>query len=140
VDGVSLVHIVFVTSLTKPLSAPPWYSTYRFYLSIIVGFSIIGTLAGTGYYGVGSGALAGPGEKDVTTAKLTSMQRLDRVAAKNHKSVSGVKTGRVGGEVETESLGEDGDAFVKFVNKSKVSRGALDMSSTTDVLSERGRS
>ncbi|KAI5450597.1 hypothetical protein NCC49_002856 [Naganishia albida] len=98
---------------------PPWYSTYRFYLSIIVGFSIIGTLAGTGYYGVGSGSLVGPGEKDVTTATLTSMKRLDQVAAKNHKSVSGVKKGHVGGDVETEDMGEEGDAFVKFVNKAK---------------------
>lgn len=57
----------------------------------------------------------------MTTAKLTSMQRLDRVAAKNHRSVSGVKKGHVGGDVEAESLGEDGDAFVKFTNKAKVS-------------------
>lgn len=48
------------------------------------------------------------------------MKRLDQVAAKNHKSVSGVKKGHVGGDVETEDMGEEGDAFVKFVNKAKV--------------------
>jgi hypothetical protein len=102
-------------------TAPPWYSTYRFYLSIIVGFSIIGTLVGTGYYGVGSGSLADPGEKDISTARLSSMKRLDRVAAKNHKSVSGKKTGVVHGDVETEELGDEGDAYVKLVHKGKVS-------------------
>lgn len=56
----------------------------------------------------------------MTTATLTSMKRLDQVAAKNHKSVSGVKKGHVGGDVETEDMGEEGDAFVKFVNKAKV--------------------
>ncbi|KAJ3849504.1 hypothetical protein EV368DRAFT_67384 [Lentinula lateritia] len=30
---------------------PPWYSQYRFYLSILVGTCIIGSLAGTSYYG-----------------------------------------------------------------------------------------
>lgn len=97
-----------------------WYSTYRFYLSIIVGFSIIGTLAGTSFYGVGSGAVAPAGEIDVTTAKLSSMKRLDKVAAKNHRSVSGKLTGVVGGDVETEDLGPEGDAFVKLVHKTKV--------------------
>jgi hypothetical protein len=56
----------------------------------------------------------------VTTATLTSMKRLDKVAAKNHPSVSGVKKGHVGGDVETEDTGEEGEAFVKFVNKAKV--------------------
>ena len=32
-------------------SAPAWYSQYRFYLSILVGTCIIGSLAGTSYYG-----------------------------------------------------------------------------------------
>ncbi|KAK0441103.1 hypothetical protein EV421DRAFT_1814113 [Armillaria borealis] len=31
--------------------APPWYSQYRFYLSVLVGTCIIGSLAGTSYYG-----------------------------------------------------------------------------------------
>jgi hypothetical protein len=48
------------------------------------------------------------------------MKRLDKVAAKNHPSVSGVKKGHVGGDVETEDTGEEGEAFVKFVNKAKV--------------------
>ncbi|KAJ3979961.1 hypothetical protein F5890DRAFT_1544125 [Lentinula detonsa] len=30
---------------------PAWYSQYRFYLSILVGTCIIGSLAGTSYYG-----------------------------------------------------------------------------------------
>ena len=36
--------------------APPWYSTYRFYLSLVVGFSIMATFAGGGWYGAGAGA------------------------------------------------------------------------------------
>jgi hypothetical protein len=32
-------------------SAPKWYSQYRFYLSILVGTCIIGSLAGISYYG-----------------------------------------------------------------------------------------
>lgn len=31
--------------------APMWYSQYRFYLSILVGTCIIGTLAATSYWG-----------------------------------------------------------------------------------------
>ncbi|KAG7448285.1 uncharacterized protein BT62DRAFT_1074774 [Guyanagaster necrorhizus] len=31
--------------------APAWYSQYRFYLSVLVGACIIGSLAGTSYYG-----------------------------------------------------------------------------------------
>lgn len=31
--------------------APKWYSQYRFYLSILVGTCIIGSLAGTSYWG-----------------------------------------------------------------------------------------
>jgi hypothetical protein len=30
---------------------PPWFAQYRFYLSILVGTCIIGSLAGTSYYG-----------------------------------------------------------------------------------------
>ncbi|KAJ9099323.1 hypothetical protein QFC21_004204 [Naganishia friedmannii] len=124
--GVVPVLIAWPTTfLTHGVAlAPVWYSTYRFYLSIIVGFSIIGTLAGTSYYGVGSGAVSPAGEIDVTTAKLSSMKRLDKVASKNHRSVSGKLTGVVGGDVETEDLGPDGDAFVKFVHKTKTDEEA----------------
>ncbi|KAJ9116494.1 hypothetical protein QFC22_004936 [Naganishia vaughanmartiniae] len=81
---------------------------------------IIGTLAGTSYYGVGSGSLAPSGEIDVTTAKVSSMKRLDKVAAKNHRDVSGRLTGVVAGDVETEDLGPEGDAWVKVVHATKV--------------------
>lgn len=42
-------HFV-IQNLLTPL-APKWYSQYRFYLSILVGTCIIGSLAGTSYWG-----------------------------------------------------------------------------------------
>lgn len=33
------------------IAAPRWYSQYRFYLSILAGTCIIGSLAATSYYG-----------------------------------------------------------------------------------------
>jgi hypothetical protein len=104
-------------------TAPNWYSTYRFYLSIIVGFSIIATLSGTSYYGAGSGAARTsiPGKGDVTSAKVSSSKRLEKVSAKNHPSVAGKQEGKVGGDVIAEDLvaQESGEGFVKLRNKEK---------------------
>lgn len=47
-------HFPFDIHLTQgslTLLAPKWYSQYRFYLSILVGTCIIGSLAGTSYWG-----------------------------------------------------------------------------------------
>ncbi len=112
-------------------SAPTWYSTYRFYLSIIVGFSIIFTLAGTSYYGVGSGAPlsrnAVPGKPDKTTARTaSSMKRLEKVSIKNDPSVSGVQKGKVAGEVAAEDLdAEGGEAYVRIHKREKVGQGGV---------------
>lgn len=43
------IHLVAQSLLA--LLAPKWYSQYRFYLSILVGTCIIGSLAGTSYWG-----------------------------------------------------------------------------------------
>lgn len=96
---------------------PNWYSTYRFYLSIAVGFSIIGTLAGTSYYGAGSGSMsAAPGTRDVTTAKVSSLKRLDKVSAKNNSNVSGRLSGDVEGDIIAEDLAaeDSGEGYVRF--------------------------
>ena len=58
--------------------APSWFATYRFYLSIIVGFSIIGTLAGTSHYGMGAGS-----GMDPTTGKLKTLD--DHVNARRKR-------------------------------------------------------
>ena len=76
--------------------ATPWYSTYRFYLSIIVGFSIIATLAGTGYYGAGAGAISDLHAHRTrhTTERISPGARLDRIA--ESKQGGGKKTGESG--------------------------------------------
>jgi len=91
-------------------------------LSIIVGFSIIGTLAGTGYYGAGAGAVddkyKGPHYQH-TTERTSAMKRLDRVREKNYPTKAGSKTGKaegkVAGDIElTEE--ESGDGYVHLTN------------------------
>jgi len=105
-------------------TAPHWYSTYRFYLSIVVGFSIIATLTGTSYFGVGSGAgvpmlpTAPDVKRDEDKAKK---QRINKTAQKNHPKVAGKQEGVVAGPVEAVDLvaEESGEGFVKLHNKEK---------------------
>ncbi|KAL5529464.1 hypothetical protein ACEPAG_5449 [Sanghuangporus baumii] len=66
--------------------APRWYSQYRFYLSILVGTCIIGSLAGTSYFG----PVAGHGFET---------HDLDDLRAQRKKQVV-EGTGKVGGEIE----------------------------------------
>jgi hypothetical protein len=100
----------------KPL-ATTWYSTYRFYLSIIVGFSIIGTFAGTGYYGAGAGAISDIKQPHLshTTERVSTNKRLDRLAkAKAPPANSPDRSGRIEKSVDGEFElvdNEDGDSY-----------------------------
>ncbi|WVQ95102.1 hypothetical protein IAU59_002196 [Kwoniella sp. CBS 9459] len=98
-----------------------WYSTYRFYLSIIVGFSIIGTLVGTSYYGAGAGAITDSGSPHLrhTTERISALKRLDKVKEKNYPSSSstkvGVAEGKVAGDVQVEEE-ESGESYLRLRN------------------------
>jgi hypothetical protein len=83
-----------------PPSAPKWYSQYRFYLSILVGTCIIGTLAGMSYWG----PVAGHG--------LLSHD-LEMIKAERRQFVP-EKVGQVGGDIEAVTTGESGDAYVQI--------------------------
>jgi hypothetical protein len=101
------------------LPAPKWYSQYRFYLSILVGtwyvhvfllpsrspsqiyLSIIGSLAGTSYWG----PVAGHG--------LLSHD-LNLIRAERKRSQAERK-GIVGGDTEAVPAGEDADKYVRIV-------------------------
>lgn len=99
-----------------------WYSTYRFYLSVIVGFSIIGTLAGTGYYGAGAGANVDPSSprSQHTTERQSGLKRLDRVKEKNFPPGAEKKTGKITGSTTGDiEVKEDNEAFLKFTNVEK---------------------
>ncbi|KAJ4477098.1 hypothetical protein C8R41DRAFT_773146 [Lentinula lateritia] len=78
--------------------SPPWYSQYRFYLSILVGTCIIGSLAGTSYYGpvAGHGFLS----RDL---QLTREMR---------REVKGEKEGTVSGVVEAVPADSKDGAYV----------------------------
>jgi len=78
---------------------PKWYSQYRFYLSVLVGTCIIGTLAGTSAFG----PVAGHSE----TSHMLEVIRSER--ARQHVESQGF----VDGEIEAVSTGELGDSYVK---------------------------
>ncbi|WVF67526.1 hypothetical protein IAT40_002282 [Kwoniella sp. CBS 6097] len=98
-----------------------WYSTYRFYLSIIVGFSIIGTLVGTSYYGAGAGAITDAGSPHLrhTTERISALKRLDKVKEKNHPSSPNTKVGlvegKVAGDVQVDPE-ESGESYLRLRN------------------------
>ena len=78
--------------------APKWYSQYRFYLSILVGTCIIGTLASTSYWG----PVAGHGLLTHDLELIRSQRR------ETHPETEGT----VPGNVEAISTGKAGDAYV----------------------------
>ncbi len=89
-----------------------------------VGFSIIFTLAGTSFYGAGSGAvkLLDSGSGLTNTHKVSSLKRLDVIGAKqNHPNKSGKLEGKVGGDIEAVDLEEEGsgDGYVRIRNHDK---------------------
>ena len=85
--------------------APKWYSQYRFYLSLLVGSCIIGTLAGISYYGpvAGHGLLS------------HDIQMIQEERRRRRPDVSGT----VSGDIEAVSTGEAGDAYVQIRKKHK---------------------
>lgn len=85
-------------------TAPKWYSQYRFYLSILVGTCIIGSLAATSYWGpVGGHGLV---------SHDLNMIRADR--QKRQPDDKGV----VGGNIEAVSAPADSEQYV-IVKKRK---------------------
>ncbi|KAI0295456.1 hypothetical protein BC826DRAFT_909206 [Russula brevipes] len=78
--------------------APKWYSQYRFYLSLLVGTCIIGTLASTSYWGpvAGHGLLA---------------HDLELIRSQRQKKQPEAE-GTVPGNVEAISTGKAGDSYV----------------------------
>jgi hypothetical protein len=125
-DGVSRSTIPKTTRLywlTVFSSAPHWYSTYRFYLSIVVGFSIIATLSGTSYFGVGSGAGVPmlPTSPNVKGTEDKAKKRINKVAQKENSKVAGKQQGSVPGPIQAVDLvaEESGEGFVKVRNKEK---------------------
>ncbi|KAI9508451.1 hypothetical protein F5148DRAFT_1196222 [Russula earlei] len=78
--------------------APKWYSQYRFYLSLLVGTCIIGTLASTSYWG----PVAGHGLLSHDLELIRSQRKKTRPESQ----------GTVAGVVEAVSTGKAGDAYV----------------------------
>lgn len=95
---------------------PRWYSQYRFYLSVLVGSCIIGTLAGTNYFGPASS----------TTISHQKLHKLDQAASKGSLGGLSTKGGRKEGELsadKTEGIealpaeeGSDGYVIIKKKN------------------------
>ncbi|SJX65652.1 uncharacterized protein SRS1_16280 [Sporisorium reilianum f. sp. reilianum] len=97
---------------------PKWYSTYRFWLTLAVGSSIIATLAGTNYYAPGSrstlGGTASKLEEEVKADGPTKMKLFQQSARGNKGGV--IKHTEVGGDVEATSSGAEGDSYVTIGN------------------------
>ncbi|KAF8559751.1 hypothetical protein OG21DRAFT_1402578 [Imleria badia] len=84
---------------------PKWYSQYRFYLSILVGTCIIGSLAGTSYWGpvAGHGLLS----HDLNLIREERQKRKPQ------------RAGVVPGDIEAVEGGATSDAYVVVRHKSK---------------------
>jgi len=85
--------------------APKWYSQYRFYLSILVGTCIIGTLAGISHYG----PVAGHGLLSHDIQMIQNERRRQRTEV----------SGTIRGDIEAVSTGEAGDTYVQIRKKQK---------------------
>jgi Protein of unknown function (DUF3429) len=99
--------------------APKWYSSYRFGLSLAVGISIIATLAGTNYYDADNSRSSAKGigrrlSKVSAEASEKTEDMAKRVAAGDRGTP--VHQEKVGGDVQAEHTGEQGDSFVKIRN------------------------
>ncbi|KAI8982903.1 hypothetical protein BD414DRAFT_537912 [Trametes punicea] len=82
---------------------PKWYSQYRFYLSILVGTCIIGSLAATSYWGpVGGHGL------------ISHDLNMIRAERKQHQPE---KEGTVSGDIEAVPAPEDADKYVLVKKK-----------------------
>jgi len=93
---------------------PKWYSTYRFWLTAMVGSSILLTLGGTNYFG--------PGSKLATTGRR--LNEINQQAANNlassQQSGEGkeghIVKGKMGGDVD---MSMTSDAYIKLTNVAK---------------------
>lgn len=99
--------------------APKWYSSYRFGLSLAVGISIIATLAGTNYYDSNSSRSSAKGigrrlSKVTADASEKTEDMVQRVAQGDRGTP--VHQEKVGGDVQAEKTGAQGDSFVKIRN------------------------
>ncbi|ODN90755.1 hypothetical protein L198_06071 [Cryptococcus wingfieldii CBS 7118] len=96
---------------------PPWYSTYRFYLSLAVGFSIIATLSGTSFYGAGAGSDVDPDTKRFyhTTERVSPLERFNRLKERYNNESARIE-GKVKGDVYVE---EDKESFLRLRNPVK---------------------
>jgi len=88
---------------------PKWYSQYRFYLSVLVGTCIIGSLAGTSYYG----PVAGHGfiSRDLDEIRQERVHFMTE------------QTGVIGGDVEAVPGGEGADYYVIIRKKARDEEG-----------------
>jgi len=103
IDLRSFAFRMTLTSMNQ--LAPKWYSQYRFYLSLLVGSCIIGTLAGISYYGpvAGHGLLS----HDIEMIQNERRRRRPDVP------------GTISGDIEAVSTGEAGDTYVQIRKKHK---------------------
>lgn len=107
-----LFFLSFLALTLTRLLAPKWFSQYRFYLSIIVGTSIIATLAGTNYFG--------PPETSATHSASggSSVALMERNVKDTRDRVGNiVRTMSKDLNVQTESAGESDGGYVKLVKK-----------------------
>ncbi|CAE7142361.1 unnamed protein product [Rhizoctonia solani] len=108
---------------------PKWYSQYRFYLSILVGSCIIGTLAGTNFFGPASN----------TKIDHSKLHRLDRVSAKGSLGGLSTKGGRKEGELSAEKTegiealpAEEGSGGYVIIKKMNTEEGKGDEGESSD--------
>jgi len=88
---------------------PKWYSQYRFYLSILVGTCIIGSLAGTSYWG----PVAGHG---LLTHDLDLLRE-------ERKRTMPIRQGVVQGPIEAVPAGPNADGFTRIHRRDVKSEG-----------------
>jgi hypothetical protein len=114
---------------TTFFSAPKWYSQYRFYLSILVGTCIIGSLAGTSYYGpvAGHGLLSHDlnmirAERQVF-ASVMHPDPSSHLLTINRKLSVPERSGYVNGDIEAVAGDEMSDTYVVIRRKHKNGNG-----------------
>lgn len=97
--------------------APPWYSQYRFYLSILVGTCILGTLFGINYLGPTTDVALATNMKEtgVLGSSLGYMEHI--VKADFEKVNADQKKGTAGGKDKQFWTEQGEDGFVKIMKK-----------------------
>jgi len=94
---------------------PRWYATYRFWLTLAVGCSIIATLGGTNYFGPGSTTIASTGHK---LKELNEKEQKEIDKSEKNKGIGGrQRIGKVEGSIEAV---EGDDSWVEIKNIPKI--------------------